>query len=172
MSAQTAAKQRTRKHVQLSAEAVPSIPKYAFTRNGSDASSEVFVSWGDMERRRCAPGSVIYQAVAKATVDISRAPERGEFRGGAWIEVSFSGYIAGERKEWVALPTSEAFTLQGLRLEDLEPLAALFSALHEQLRSDGLIAGDDLAKDAVVSSAGNSDKPSGRGLTRASAAKA
>jgi|GEM_PF-5965339 len=151
MSARTATKRRTRKHVQLSAETVPSIPKYTFTRNGSDASSEVFVTWGDMERRRCAPGSVAYQAVAKATVGISRAPERVGLNDDAWVEVSFSGYRAGERSEWVALPTSKAFALEGLRLEDLEPLAALFSALHEQLCCDGLIAGDELAKASFLS---------------------
>jgi hypothetical protein len=100
------------------------------------------VRWGDMECRSGAPGSVGYEAIAKAILTIPRGDEGTDW---TWVEVSFSGYLSGEKGEWIGLPTSKAFTIEGLRLEDLEPLAVLFSALHEQLASDGLIEGGKAA---------------------------
>lgn len=114
--------------------------RYEPVWNGSTVESEVFISWGDMDARKGAPGSVGYQATAKATINVSATEARRSFLGNTWIEVGFSAHRAGDDGSWNELPHSDNFSIENLRVSDVETLAVLFAKLHEQLVADAVLA--------------------------------
>lgn len=114
--------------------------RYEPTWNGSTVESEVFISWGDMDERRGAAGSIGYQATAKATIDVSATEERRPSLGNTWIEVGFSAHQVGADGSWNELPHSDDFCIERLRVSDVETLAVLFAKLHKQLVADGVLA--------------------------------